>query len=218
MKNGVSTVTLDDLIRAALTGHTNYNQQRLGNEAARYARRVSKARAPDLPEDLHDEIGQQAFVELFNAGPDALARHGGKGLFRRAVLAAIRAVRASYAPPGQRTRASKEMQQMRVAAEDVGRVADRREVERCSVAEASGVVIDFDLFPDRKALEGFRRVEDGLDVDTVLSKAPHQVASALRLIHLDDEPVEAVAAQAAISRFALNRRFTTFYELMRAAA
>lgn len=215
--NGVSTVTLDDLIKAALTGQP-YNQQRLGREAARYARRLSKSKAPDLPEDLHDDVGQQAFVELFQADPGALAKHGGKRLFRRTVLAAIRTVRASYAPPGQRTRTSKEQQHPCVAAEDVGRVADPREVERCRVTENGGIVIDFDLFPDRRAAAEFQRVEDALDVNAVLSKAPDQVAWALRLIHLNDEPVEAVAAQAQISRFTLNRRFTAFYEFMRAAA
>ena len=55
MQNGVSTVTLDDLIKAALTGQ-RYNQQRLGTQARLYARRLSKSFASDLPDDLHDEI------------------------------------------------------------------------------------------------------------------------------------------------------------------
>ena len=97
MENGVSTVTLDDLIRAALNGQP-YNQQRLGTQARLYARRLSKSYAGDLPDDLHEEVFSQAFVELFEVGPAALAFRTGKAVFRRAVLAAIRSVRAAYTP------------------------------------------------------------------------------------------------------------------------
>jgi hypothetical protein len=215
--NGVSTVTLDHLIKAALTNQP-YNQTRLGNEAQRYARRLSKAKAPDLPEDLHDDIFQQAFVELLHAGPAGLALHSGKALFRRAVLAAIRTIRATNAAPGQRTRMTKDPHQPRVAAEDVGRVADTRTLERCTVTVGAQAFIDFDLFADPGAEAAMRHVEDVIDVDAVLALAPEPVAWALRLIHLNDEAVETVAAQAHISRFALNRRFNAFYEFVRAAA
>ena len=97
MQNGVSAVTLDDLIKAALTGQ-RYNQQRLGTQARLYARRLSKVYAVALPDDLHDEVFGQAFVELFEAGAAALANRTGKAIFRRAVLAAIRSVRSAYAP------------------------------------------------------------------------------------------------------------------------
>ena len=217
MKDGVSTVTLDHLIRAALTKQP-YNQQRLGREAQRYARRLSNAKAPDLPEDLHDDVYQQAFVELLHAGPDGLALRSGKALFRRAVLAAIRTVRATSAAPGQRTRKTKELHQPCVAAEDVGRVASSRTIERCTVADGADVFIDFDLFADRRAALEMQRIEDAIDVGAILAQAPEQVAWALRLIHLNDQSAETVAAQAQVSRFALNRRFTAFYEFMRAAA
>lgn len=217
MKDGVSTVTLDHLIKAALTGKL-YNQQRLGREAQRYARSLSNAKAPDLPDDLHDDVCQQAFVELLRAGPDGLVLHSGKALFRRAVLAAIRTVRAASAPAGQRTRRTKEPHHPRVAAEDVGRVADARTIERCTLSEGANSFINFDLFADRRADLEMQRVEDAIDVKAILAKAPVQVALALRLIHFNDEPVEAVAGQIQISRFALNRRLIAFYETMQAAA
>ena len=216
MKNGVST-TLDDLIKAALTGQP-YHQHRLGKEAQRYARRLSNAKAPDLPVDLHDDICQQAFIELFHAGAGGLADHTGKAMFRRAVIAAVRVVRASYAAPGQRTRAAKKPASPRVAAEDVGRIADTGAIERCSVGDGASVFINFDLFPDRRAEAEIQRVEDAMDIETILSDAPEQVGQALRLIHLKDEPVEAVAVQTHISRFVLNRRVTAFFEHVRAAA
>jgi DNA-directed RNA polymerase specialized sigma24 family protein len=217
VKNGVSTITLDHLIKAALTNQP-YNQQRLGREAQRYARRISKAKAPDLPEDLHEDVFQEAFVELLHAGPAGLARRSGKALFRRAVLAAIRTVRATCAAPGQRTRKTTKPDRACVAAEDVGQVADLRTIERCTVVEGADVFIDFDLFAEPRAESKMQQVEDALDVRAVLAQAPVQVAWALRLIHLNDEAVESVAARAQVSRFALNRRFTAFYEFMRAAA
>lgn len=77
MENGVSNVTLDELIKAALTGQ-RYNQPRLGKQAWLYSQRLSKARAPDLPEDQHQDVFTQAFEELFRSGlafwPTAAAR------------------------------------------------------------------------------------------------------------------------------------------------
>lgn len=217
MKNGVSTVSFDHLIKAALTGQP-YNQPRLGREAQRYARRLSKAKAFDLPDDLHDEICQEAFADLFKKGPAGLAKLSGKALFRRSVLAAIRSIRAAYASPGQRTRLTKEPHYAQVAAEDVGQVADPRTVERNTIIEGDSVSIDFDRFPDRRLEAELRQVEDALDVDAILNHATDSVARALRLIHFDDEPLEAVAAQAKVSRFVLGRRIKAFCAEWQAAA
>ena len=165
MENGVSTVTLDDLIRAALNGEP-YNQQRLGRQARLYARRLSKSHAGDLPDDFHEEIFSQAFVELFEVGPAALALRTGKAVFRRAVLAAIRSVRAAYTPPGSRTRASTKAPCRTVAAEHVGRIADKQTVRRCTVLdEARDRCIDFDLFADPSALTPQRNAEDRLEAE-----------------------------------------------------
>lgn len=216
MKDGVST-TLDDLIKAALTGQP-YNQRRLGTEAQRYARRLSNAKAPDLPEDLHEEICQQAFVELFRISQDGLDQRSGKALFRRAVLAAVRAVRASYAPPGQRTRSSTAQPSPRVAAEDVGRIADRAALERSRLPDEAGGFIAFDRFVDARAGADLQQIEDALDVAALLKGASADIALALRMIHQDDEPVAVVAAVVAMDRFTLNRRLKAFCGAIRAAA
>lgn len=218
MQNGVSTVTLDDLIRAALTGQ-RYNQQRLGTQARLYARRLSKIYASKLPDDLHEEIFDQAFVELFEAGPAALASRGGKAVFRRAVLAAIRTVRASYAPPGSRTRANANAPIQTVAAEHVGRIANKQTIQRCTILDEAGQrSIDFDLFSDPDALAFQRSVEDRLATEQILRHAPQEVGVALRLIYFNEEPVESVAADLGITRFTLNRRITAFYTNWRSAA
>ncbi len=218
MKNGVSTVTLDDLIKAALTNQP-YNNQRLGNQARLYARRLSNAYAKDFPEDLHDEVCGQAFIELFEAGPAALAERSPKAIFRRAVLAAIRTVRASYAPPGRRTRPTTAETRTSVAAEDVGRIADKQTIERCTVLDDAGTpFIDFDKFSDPSAIAAQKNVEDRLEVEQTLQHASPDVGVALRLIYLNDEPVEAVAASLSFTRFSLHRRIAVFYSNWRSAA
>jgi DNA-directed RNA polymerase specialized sigma24 family protein len=218
VQNGVATVTLDDLIKAALTNKP-YNQQRLGNQARLYARRLAKSYAGDFPEDLHDEVFGQAFVELFEAGSAGLAEYSGRALFRRAVLAAIRAVRASYAPPGRRTRLSTKDIGNVVAAEDVGHIADKHVIERCTVLDDAGSpFVDFDRFSDPGALASQQNMEDQLEVEQILRHAPEEVRGALRLIYLDDESVEAVAAGLSITRFSLNRRISGFCSIWRSAA
>lgn len=225
MKNGVSTVTLDSLITAALTGQ-RYNHQRLGTAARRYARKLSNIYGKDLADDLHGEVFGEAFVQLFKAGAAALAGKSGKALFRAAVLSAIRNVRASYTPPGQRTRTGPKPKDgqapvdeaPRVAAEDIGRVADTRTIERCMVSSDEDRALDFDLLEDVAAAATQRQLTDRLEAEAILRTAPHMVATALRLIHLDDEPVEAVADGFGISRFVLNRRIDAFCESWRAAA
>jgi hypothetical protein len=218
VQNGVSAITLDDLIKAALTGQ-RYSQQRLGTQARLYARRLSKAYAAALPDDLHDEVFGQAFVELFEAGAAALANRTGKAIFRRAVLSAIRLVRSGYAPPGTRTRPDAKAKCQAVAAEHVDRVADKQTVQRCTVlSEAGERSIDFDLFCDPDALNAQRNVEDRLTAEQILRHAPREVGVALRLIYLSDEPVETVAINLGITRFSLNRRIAAFYSNWRLAA
>jgi hypothetical protein len=218
VQNGVSAVTLDDLIKAALTGQ-RYNQQRLGTQARLYARRLSKVYAVALPDDLHDEVFGQAFVELFEAGAAALANRTGKAIFRRAVLAAIRSVRSGYAPPGTRTRPNAKDECQAVAAEHVDRIADTQTVQRCTVLSGAGErSIDFDLFSDPNAFNAQRNVEDRLTAEQILRHASREVGVALRLIYLSDEPVETVAINLGITRFSLNRRIAAFCSNWRLAA
>jgi hypothetical protein len=218
VENGVATISLDDLIEAALTNTKPYNQQRLGREVERYSRRISKARAPDLPDDLHSDIAQEAITILFEAGPAVLVDGTGKAALRKAVLKAIRAVRASFTPPGQRTRPTSAAIPARVAAEDVGHVIDANTLEHCKVGEGPSRSIDFDLLPAAQALAAIKQVEDRMEIDFILGQASPLVAQSLRLIHLDDEPAHAVAAAADLSRFALNRQVAAFLSGWRRAA
>lgn len=217
VRNGVSTASLDGLVTAALLDHP-YDQRALERQARLYARRLSNAYGKDLAEDLHQDVFTQAFVGLMEAGPAALATSSGKFLFRAAVLSALRSVRAGHTPPGQRTRVTSQPSRDTIAAEDIGRVADARTVERCTVGEGADRTLDFDLLESADAVARQRQVEDRLEVDALLNLAPPAVRTALRLIHLEDKPVEAVARHLRISRFSLSRRIEAFCASWRTAA
>ena len=211
-------VSLNDLIEAALLQRP-YHQQRLGLQAMRYCRAITNRFCADFPEDRHEEVLGQAFAELMAAGPCALAARSGLAIFRRAIFAAIRIVRADYALPGRRTRRSlAEVPPENVAAEDIGRIADSQTIERCSVGDPGDRHIDFDLLESRPAADAIKNWEARVNVEWALRRAPVKVAAALRLIHLNDEPVSAVAEIVGLSRFALHRQTSAFTSMWRAAA
>ncbi|HEX8387983.1 MAG TPA: hypothetical protein VF636_03110, partial [Sphingomonas sp.] len=187
----MSGVTLSVLVHAALSGHP-YNQQRLGLQALRYARKITNRVCPDFPEDRHEEVFQQAFVELFTFGVGALVGTTGQALFRRSVFNAARVVRSNYTAAGQRTRRPAKnapVEPERVVAEDVGRIADVKTLERCTVGEGDDTSIDFDLFESRAAAEVFQQAEDRIDLERELDRASPVVAEALRLICVNGETV-----------------------------
>ncbi|WP_114391268.1 hypothetical protein [Notoacmeibacter marinus] len=213
----MSGVTLNDLFLAAFSGQPR-NHQRLGREARRYARAISLRRAPDLPEDLHEEVFTEAFAQLWDMPSRMTGDQTPVELYRKAVLAAIRAVRASYAPPGQRTRPKKSHPQPKIAAEDVGRIPDAVAIETASIGQGIERVIDLDRLPCPRASRVVDQYEHRCEARYMLARAPAPVAAALRLIYLDDEPVGEVARSLAISRFALSRRIAAFAAEWRTAA
>lgn len=216
MSNRAASVSLDVLVRAALTNQP-YDQQRLGREAKRYSCSISKVRAADLPEDLHEEVFQEACCELFRRGQSALESRGGKAAFRLAVLAAIRRVRAGYALPGQRTRPAEGDSHL-VAPEDVERIPDCKTLERSMVGDGQVRTLELDLLASDKAAALVQQMEDRLDVEAILTAAPAVVANSLRRIHMDGETMRDVAEDASISRFALHRQIVSFCAEWRLAA
>lgn len=216
----MSGVTLNVLITATLNGQAR-NHERLGREAERYARKITNRFCPDFPEDRHGEVFQQAFVELFTFGAGALAGRTGLALFRRSVFNAIRAVRSMYTAPGERTRRPSRKSPpdpRRVAAEDVGQIADAETVERCTMGDGTQAHIDFDMFGSAPAAAAVQLVEDRFDLDKSLLGAPPGVAQALRLICLNGETLQDAAVEVQLSRFALSRKLDAFCPLWRTAA
>lgn len=210
-------VTLNDLFLAAFSGQLR-NHERLGREARRYARKISLRFASDLPEDLHEEVFDEAFAQLWSMPERLTCEQTPLKLFRKAVLLAIRAVRVSYTPPGQRTRTYKAPAAFQVAAEDVGRIPDRETIEACSVGERDQRMIDLDRFPSPHAQRAEQAILDRSEVISILHRCPPPVALALQRIYLEEEPVLAVAQSLAISRFAMNRQISAFAKVWRAAA
>lgn len=132
----------------------------------------------------------------------------GKAALRKAVLKAVRVVRASFARTSERTRATAAAKPANIAAA----------VERVSVGEGLNRSVGFDLLPHPEAAAAMRQVEDRMEIDFILGQAPSLVARSLRLIHLDDEPVELVASATHLGRFTLNRQVKAFRSTWRLAA
>lgn len=208
----MGSLTLDDMIDIALrekySDKKTYNQQRLGTQAQRYCRTVTSRFCADLPEDLHLDIFQQAFVELFALEHNAIAARGGRAVFRRCVLNAIRIVKSGYAAPGVRTRKTrKELAPKRIAAEHIGQMVEGEMLAHCTVQDGVHRRIDFDLIASQAAALEMQQVEDRLDLQKMLCDADPLVVGALYLICVDGERVDYAAADAGFSRFALKRRF-----------
>lgn len=214
VKHGLSTITLNQLLTAALTGQP-YNQRRLGQHLALYALRVSMRRAWWLPIDLHEEIGQEAFADLWQNKATLLANKTAKRAFRDCVVKAARTIQANYAAPGKRTRSYKSNQKDKVAAEQVEYIAS-------FLAVAPGDAADQDSglngFPCPTAAAERISVEAKMDVEVVLRSAPSVVRRALELIYFDAMPKQEAAAMLKISRFSLSRKIDTFCETWRQAA
>jgi DNA-directed RNA polymerase specialized sigma24 family protein len=179
---------------------------------------MCRVRAPDLPEDLIEDVAQEAMLNLFAAGPSALSRTPPLKLLRHSVLASIRNVRADHAPPGQRTRRYREEPRDRIAPEDVVRIADVETVTAATINEGDHSYIDVDRFPCPAADRWVAEVEQRVTIETALAKVPPNIAQALRLIHLDEQPMVEVAKLAGISRFVLHRRIDQHCAMFRTAA
>ena len=214
MNNGLSTITLNQLLTAALTGQP-YNQRRLGEHLKLYALRVSMRRAWWLPVDLHEEIAQEAFADLWQNKTLLLAGKTAKRAFRDCVVKAARTIQANYALPGKRTRSYKSNQNDKVAAEHVEFIASFLGTPPADAAyQDSGL----DGFPCPVAAAEQIAVEAKMDLEVVLRSAPSVVRAALELMYFNAAPKQAAAAVLKISRFSLSRKIDAFCETWRQAA
>lgn len=217
MENGVSSVTLDQMIRALVLG-TPYNNPRFGREADRYARRITNRYASDLPEDFHEEVIHEAIADLMEIGAQALKDRSGLALFRRAVINAIRTIRANYAPPGRRTRLTGKPLSAAIAAEAADHIPSQEQIEAATILVGEHAVLDVDGFADPASAEPVYRFERAQDAGRIMASAPEAMRQVLHLIYFDDAPIQVVAAGLGLSRFALHRRIETFAHPWRLAA
>ena len=212
-------VTLNVLITAALTG-LPYNQNRFGDAVLRYTRKITRRACPTLPDDLHEEVAQEAVAELFAGGSAGLAHQSGQALLRRAVLSAIRIVRSDYAAPGRRTRPPVKGEPEPVgvvAAEDAAAIVDTETIARVTNTHGDGA-IEFDLLESRVAAQTVIGMEDAVELDWALRRAPPSIAAALRLVCVEGQPLGVAAIAVALGRSTLSRRMDAFCPRWREAA
>ena len=199
----------DSLILQALRGDPGA-VARLFKPAQRYARRLVTARAPDLPEDLRDDVFQEALELVLRAKPGDYdpTRGTPKQFFRLLLMNAIRRVRVGFTPPGQVTRQRAKPKPAK----------DHRE----NGIKFAASTLSFDEIAatadDPASLDPFAAIEARIDAPKVLAAAPPLVAEALRLIHLQQVPTQEAARMLELSRFALRREILGFAPSWRAAA
>lgn len=192
---------LNALIPAALAGDRQHLNQ-LDRQARRYVRRVVAERAPEVPEDIRDEVANQALAGLLASDSATLLASGMKpqSVFALRIMEALRQVRASYTPAGRRTRQTRKV---KLPVDGPGRLQAAPSIEQ---------------YPDRSAEAAFAEVDDRRDAAAILAAAPPVVAKALRLICFDDVDMTAAARAVGLSRFALKRRIDRFAQSYRLAA
>lgn len=194
---------LDALISAVLAKEP-YDPREFDRQARRYGRAVVRAMAPELPGDRQDEVVNEGIVCLLTAGLDGWRESGRDAtpFFYACLRQGLRQVRASYAPPGVKTRRPTRAE--RLAAKPVVPA-------RCRIAS-------LEAQPDPAAEAAFADVEHQHDAAEILARAPESVGRALRLLCFDDLDHKDVAAELGLSRQALYRRLDRFAQTYREAA
>lgn len=217
MSNGPSSLTLAHLIMAAIQRQKRHHL-RFGTEALKYTRSIVHRRAPDLAEDLHEEVCNEAIVQMWRRDLSGVTLATAKRTLRKSILKAIRIVRAKNAPPGVRTRHQKVPGKSRVAAEHIGMIAAGASAKYRAANEGERGEVDSGAVPDVTSAIVLDGIEQRIDIQKLLPKAPAPVERALRLIHLDDVPVAVAAEAVGLDRFALARVTKAFSSVARAAA
>lgn len=153
-----------------------------------------------LPPDIRAEVVSEAHLILLQrgAGFDP-TRSTARVYLRLIVRDAVKRVAASYCPPGWRTRPS------RVEAKGRGGAALSLEQHMKGGA-------------DFACPRAERESECACDLRTVFDRAPGQIATALKLIYLDGQPVERVAMAVGVTRFTLLRQIRAFAASCQTAA
>lgn len=156
-----------------------------------YLVNVARKLARDLPDDLQEEVVQQACLDLIGNSTTKfdLRRGSAKAFLFFAVCNALRTVRANYCPPGSPTRPKKsddecETASSAVSIEDLGYELGTRSVERQITAKC--------------------------DANSLLKKASPRVAVALKRIHYIGDTLNEVASDLNLSRFKLSREISAY--------
>jgi DNA-directed RNA polymerase specialized sigma subunit len=161
-----------------------------------YLLNLTRKLASDLPDDLHEEVVQQAYLDLIGNSSIRFdpQRGSAKSFLYFAVRNALRIVRSNYCPPGAPTR------------------SDTSSKDR----SVSALSID-DLDHEPGTLNVARQIIAGTEANALLKTAPRRVATALRRIHYIGDSLNEVASDLNVSRFKLSREIDTYCKTMRFA-
>src|SRR5262245_7259743 len=140
-------------------------------------KQISRRAAPWLPEDLHDEVINQTFVNLLaspNSSFDPVKTNATK-FIRRKLSNALRQVRESYRPPGQPSRGR--VYRKAATVEMIEGEATSTEKKGVSVKKQFAFVIltDADDFPEPISSCGSEAIEMACDAATILEMATPMV-------------------------------------------
>jgi len=198
-----SHLKLDSLLRGFLAGNP-VARDVLPRVAERYVLKIVRRIAADLPDDIHYEVVNQAFMNLTLQKPASYnPARGSAGTFLKlTVRNALRQVRATYAPPGHVTRV-------------------RRRKGSVAAGVAAPAIVCIHELPDTNMPTvdgGVAVVEAQHDVEAILRRASPWLAASLKRLHFGEESMNKVAADVGISRFSLGRQIDEFARDVRAMA
>ncbi len=167
-------------------------------QAQRELMQIAVALVRDLPEGAAEELVQEMWADVLSKSVvdfDA-TRGSAKAYLRGALRNAVKAVRASYAPPGERARDRRTRAVRRAAPPPV---------------TASPTPVSFEVREQAAAALAVESLEAHLDAETILlDLAPAPVARALFLVHMEGASFKQAAESAGLSRHQLHRRVRTF--------
>lgn len=166
----------------------------------------SRRRAPDLAPDIIEEVVQETWLELLTCSPGSFdPSRGTASAFLSLKLGnAITRVRASYTPPGQRTRAQRNdrgdwLSQTSAVSFDE------------TLAEDAGEELTLhDIVACHRAAGSYANVIDCAESDWLLRKASasaeQEIVMALQLIATGDHDLTSTACLVGLHRSTLRRR------------
>jgi RNA polymerase sigma factor (sigma-70 family) len=171
---------------------------RLYGAARKPLLRVVARLAPLLPEDLRDDVVQQVFIRLIETPPkydpgQCSASTLMYGLLRNA----IRQVQATFAPPGQKTRATRSEDEPQSSSLNGNQLAERLTVEDEVISQPVGLAPS----PRWTAAQTHAIAESR----ELLGRLPHDLGSVTWLVHGLGYSISDAARIIGKSRFSVAR-------------
>lgn len=194
---------LDALLHRFLAGD-HFAREELPRVARPYLRKIARRLGTELPDDIQQEVVNQALLNLTQQKPGNYDPERGtaKTFLRFMLQNAVRQVRASYAPPGHVTR-------VRRSKGAKGPIANVRAAHISPLHELNDA--------DMPAIDGgIPAAEARHDAHALLRQAPTHVAASLERLYLQEHVLNDVAVDLGISRYSLSRQIAQFAEDIRA--